>query len=146
MSMSKTSRGVTTVAQVQYLSIINDSRLICHKACSGNLKKCYPAFASWLERECEYECPAHVSLGANGLFYARMKKGNYNYNLPSELINRLESLDNVRRVWLGFGNTYVVQKVADEWIWNLNGCYVGLEPDMREGKASSGIKVRCENF
>ena len=100
----------------------------------------YPLLWNWLNTEEKHLCPVQVNLGPHdGYFYVRMQNGASWYSLPEDLRKRVD--DSVKRVWLGSGDAYVIEKKDGKYLWDLAGCYPSLD-DAMLAHADGGVEVR----
>ena len=101
----------------------------------------YPKFMNWLDKNKEHCCPAHVTLGNEGMYYIRTKSRKWSYSLPRAAIDRAGDFKKVRRIWLGADDAYIIE-TKDSWIWDLAGNYGSLGDTLEEYDEANGVKVR----
>ncbi|KAJ8131809.1 hypothetical protein O1611_g1810 [Lasiodiplodia mahajangana] len=101
--------------------------------CSANFVSEYPGLYAWIEpilfKHC---CPTQVTLGPDGTYFVRIGS-QCAYNLPSTFKAEEANFHEIRRLWLGFGGAYVIERVSGSKRINLKGHYKGLETNISHG-------------
>ncbi|KAH7263740.1 hypothetical protein BKA59DRAFT_490075 [Fusarium tricinctum] len=89
--------------------------LINRTVCSDSLSAEYPELVNRLKNSDIRGCPRHISLGADGYFFIKMKSGRTRWCLPPSIIaeitesNGKTEMKDLSRLWLGYGNNYVAE-------------------------------------
>ncbi|KIL90082.1 hypothetical protein FAVG1_06820 [Fusarium avenaceum] len=98
----------------------------CETIWSDSLSAEYPELVNWLETPDVLECPRHISLGADGNFFIKMKSGKTHWCLPTFINARLTNytgkmdMEDLSRLWLGYGNNYVAEIHSSDYLYNAD--------------------------
>lgn len=114
----------------------------CYSDWSDSLSDAYPKLAKWLENGNEIGCPIQVTLGKRGHFFIRTQKERH-YNVSHSIKDDLDEDDwkNVRRLWMGYENTYVAELFDGTLLWELESYYPKLERRLLKGVGTPPCKA-----
>lgn len=137
----------------------------CHYHQGGHCKDVsflpdYPELARWLakhrqrasgEDKTESGCPRYVSLGANGHFFLATSANNCVRSVPADLSERWfwQHHSDIKAVWLGMDDAWVVQLKNGEKYFDLKGHYGGNDGELADkinsgfGKKRAGQRIKA---
>ncbi|KAI8948672.1 hypothetical protein F4801DRAFT_556163 [Xylaria longipes] len=114
---------------------------------SGNLKTEYPRLYKWFEKTKAYGCPTQVMLGPERTFFVRVGS-HWHCHFRGQWAKG-EDFKMVRKVWLGFGDAYVIERFDGSKTYNLHGYYGNLEKRIHQGihgcKEIKDLAMNIEN-
>jgi hypothetical protein len=86
---------------------------------SSSLESVYPSLEKLFAKSSWRGCPTVVSLGDKGYYFIRVGNAYY-YSLPSSITGAVKDWTQVRRLWLGHEDAYVLEKFDGSYSWNLH--------------------------
>ena len=140
--------GSTDVGQVSVAITLNSHGLLTPTVIVRNtaFAKEYPRLQAFLSGKQQYTCPIGISLGPNGSYFFRSALGGSRG--PPESYPT-EDFANINRMWLGYGGSYVIERLDGSLTWQLQNQYGRLGEYLRDGiwpNGSRTIKVRRTDY
>ncbi|KAI0533321.1 P-loop containing nucleoside triphosphate hydrolase protein [Xylaria digitata] len=127
-----------TLSSETYIAVGTNGSWYCHRlkgnnrnSWSDNLPTEYPRLYEWLENRTRPIQPTQFTLGPNGTFFVVFGLERF-YYLPKAIKQEVD-ITNVRKLWLGFGGAYVIERLGGGKRWDLKGHYRGLSEDLEQG-------------
>lgn len=103
----------------------------------GAIKAQYPPLFSFLSKDQNTRCPDCISLGPEGSYFINVS-GRKSLQCPPNSHIKF-SLNDIKRLWWGFGGSYIAELQDGSWGIDLRGYYDGLESLILQG--GNGVTV-----
>ncbi|KAL2836886.1 hypothetical protein BJY01DRAFT_251765 [Aspergillus pseudoustus] len=115
---------------------------------SGTLEVEYPGLEKGIAKEKLYGCPETIALGDSQSYYFSTDKRTL-WCLADIVRAGYVALKNIKNLWLGKNDSFVLVKTSRQLVWDLRGQYGGLEELLknapREGKTIQALALNLEN-
>ncbi|KAL2867562.1 uncharacterized protein BJX67DRAFT_380913 [Aspergillus lucknowensis] len=117
---------------------------------SFNLGNVYPGLDKQLQNlnEPRHGCPDIVALGEKGTYFFSTDRGLRQW-LPDETWATCVLPQDIKHLWPGKNNSFVLVKTDGKLIYNLKGLYQGLGPQIQiilsEGRSIMALALNLEN-